>query len=556
MFFHWKRVFLAAWVAVMFLSATHRAFADGCYIPEKAIHKIPEIPGQTALLKWKDGEETLVIASTLDSQSQSLGWILPLPSTPSVIAKADPGMLRTLEFCVQPRITHELPRGAGSIIGWGFVLIGLLATFVFLRSCFARAVILVLLFLLLSAIALPTFGLRGFSMQRMPTTLRVEKTATVGSYDIAVLSAKNIGDLNAWLTENGFSIFPDAAGPAVADYIAKNWVFAAIRLTRGETGANTPHPILVTFRSQEAIYPMRLTALPGNAPVFQLFVIGDKRAGSDLLQTEYCEAFEKGGDPRSPEYGNKIRDMSIAGYSFSWAGHAQQAIAHPDILPLMGERCVLTKLSGTIPPAKMGADLKIAWSDYQPLQQHFYTVTGATSLAWFWGVLLFEVFVLASIIIAHKKAKPSGVARWWLLRALPAACLCVVIGAAIYFAVPKLPADETRVMRGSGFTTQFYTRELASEIAIILEQTPPPAEKSSSEIGKEILSQLTAAYNGQYPNKLQGGNLSIDTSPGNFDVQKHDGKIIVRVFDEIGYPIKIVDDGGKVTSDIPILFGR
>ena len=31
------------------------AFGDGCYIPERAFRKFPEIPAQRAVLAWKDG---------------------------------------------------------------------------------------------------------------------------------------------------------------------------------------------------------------------------------------------------------------------------------------------------------------------------------------------------------------------------------------------------------------------------------------------------------------------------------------------------------------------
>ena len=45
------------------------AFGDGCYIPEQAVRKVPAIPSQRALLSWKDGQETLMISSALDSES-------------------------------------------------------------------------------------------------------------------------------------------------------------------------------------------------------------------------------------------------------------------------------------------------------------------------------------------------------------------------------------------------------------------------------------------------------------------------------------------------------
>jgi hypothetical protein len=57
-------------VALTFATA---AFGDGVYIPERAVRKIPEIPAQRAVLSWRDGQETLLISSALDSESQKLG---------------------------------------------------------------------------------------------------------------------------------------------------------------------------------------------------------------------------------------------------------------------------------------------------------------------------------------------------------------------------------------------------------------------------------------------------------------------------------------------------
>ena len=67
-------------VVIAVLTLASDVFGDGCYIPERAVRKIPEIPAQRAVLSWKDGHETLVISSTLDSKSQRLGWIIPLPA--------------------------------------------------------------------------------------------------------------------------------------------------------------------------------------------------------------------------------------------------------------------------------------------------------------------------------------------------------------------------------------------------------------------------------------------------------------------------------------------
>jgi hypothetical protein len=47
-------------VVIGFLLPASVAWGDGCYFPERAVRKIPEIVVQRAVLSWKDGVETLV----------------------------------------------------------------------------------------------------------------------------------------------------------------------------------------------------------------------------------------------------------------------------------------------------------------------------------------------------------------------------------------------------------------------------------------------------------------------------------------------------------------
>ena len=225
-------------VAAVLLFAS-AAFGDGCYMPERAVRKIPEIPAQRALLCWKDGVETLLISSALDSESQKLGWIIPLPSVPKTIEKETPGGLKTLEFCIQPEITHDLSQGLKASIYCVLIANVLMGTFLFKRQWFLRVLLFVFMFfVVLPALLLSASAGTGLAVKA--TNVQVEKTAVVGSYDISVLRASKSDELNSWLSENGFTSLPQKADETIAHYIAEGWVFAAIKLTRSEAGANAP----------------------------------------------------------------------------------------------------------------------------------------------------------------------------------------------------------------------------------------------------------------------------------------------------------------------------
>ena len=174
-------------VVIAFLLSGSVAWGDGCYIPERAVRKIPEIVAQHAVLSWKDGVETLVVSSALDSEAQTLGWIIPVPAVPNTIEKATPGALKTLDFCIQPTIIHDLSREVRATIV--VVLIGnlLMATWWFKRERFGCLLLLLLLLFVLVSLLLPALASAGAGAVTKASGVQVEKTATVGSYTISIL---------------------------------------------------------------------------------------------------------------------------------------------------------------------------------------------------------------------------------------------------------------------------------------------------------------------------------------------------------------------------------
>ena len=107
---------------------------------------------------WKDGQETLLISSALDSESQKLGWIIPLPAAPNSIEKQSPGGLKTLDFCIQPEITHDLhPQVVFAIYAF-FVANLALATLLFKKNPLGFLLLELFLFGVVPALMLPAFG--------------------------------------------------------------------------------------------------------------------------------------------------------------------------------------------------------------------------------------------------------------------------------------------------------------------------------------------------------------------------------------------------------------
>ena len=96
-----------------------------------------------------------------------------------------------------------------------------------------------------------------------------------------------------------------------------------------------------------------------------------------MLTEEFCDRFWKTHEPREDyddyEAGDRCQGATT-----------HLAIHHPGICPLVWNRCVLTKFSGTISSQDMGRDMRFGWGPFRAYRQHFHTGQGAVSLPWFY----------------------------------------------------------------------------------------------------------------------------------------------------------------------------
>ena len=95
-------------VFLFVLSVCEFSLADGFYIPEVR-QKLPDIPVQRALIKYRQGIETLMIESTLNGSGKNFGWVIPVPGQPLQFEKLSPGLLKTLSVQIGPSINHFRP---------------------------------------------------------------------------------------------------------------------------------------------------------------------------------------------------------------------------------------------------------------------------------------------------------------------------------------------------------------------------------------------------------------------------------------------------------------
>jgi len=120
------------------------------------------------------------------------------------------------------------------------------------------------------------------SMQERAKALGVtiEAQYTVGEYDILILSAKQSGGLETWLTENGYRI-PAGAGPVIGSYLRQNMRFFVARVNLSEQtrlGFTYLRPLQVAYESPKFMLPIRLGTVNANGPQ-ELFIYALTRTG-------------------------------------------------------------------------------------------------------------------------------------------------------------------------------------------------------------------------------------------------------------------------------------
>jgi hypothetical protein len=508
---------------IAFLISGSLAFGDGCYIPERAVKKIPDIVAQRAALSWKNGEETLIIESALDSLAQQLGWIIPVPAVPTTIEKSTPGSLKTLDFCIQPRITHDLYPLLKATVVVLLVVNLLTGTWLFKRRHFSSLALLLVVIFLLNGLLLSAGDTSRTTASRS-SGVRVEKSATVGSYDVSILRLDRPDGLDAWLTENGFAALPDAAGPIVADYVSRGWVFAAIKLTRNETGENAPHPIKMVFTSKEPIYPMKLTALAGGRPAFELFVIGEDRASCDALPEEFCDRFS--------QQTNEESAASVAQISF----HGQSSncnVGHRAICPLMWDGCVITKFSGSIDAKRITDDIHFTWAPFKAHQDHYFTRSGASDVAL---VLFFAMVGIGNILCMRDYARgfvqPVGFGSYCVRRLLLVGMVASLVAAGVFTLLPKLDNGEIQV----GRFRRCYVQSISAVYKDWLEQNPEVLKGTEAQIAAFLISCMEHPRAGGSPmlNPVMGGEFELEDSPGNLTIEKKSGEVRLQVYQADG----------------------
>lgn len=217
------------------------AWACGCgaYIPD---HPGATVVDERALIAWDGSTEDILMSFGVSGASDRAAWVMPVPSAAHVTL-GDGAVFDELARLTAPRIEYH--------DSWW-------PTFDWLTAG--------------SRGALDAAGAR-------PGGVNVLGSRRIGPFDVTRLAGDDPAAVAHWLTAKGFP-HPDGLDTNLAPYVAARWEIVAIQLAPDAAGATlsgTLQPLRLSFASDTAIYPMRLSRSAKAPQRVDLYVLADHR---------------------------------------------------------------------------------------------------------------------------------------------------------------------------------------------------------------------------------------------------------------------------------------
>ncbi len=408
------------------------ASGDGTIVPSY-VGKVPEIPSQRAVIKHRNGVETLIVETSFDGMGEAFGWIIPVPNAPGRFEEFDPDFLNHLSQVIQPPLIHY-PHPIWPIlvafyfltvivVAWAYRAFSILTKYLLVPCLIIVAVLFFFIF--------PNSHVYRGGAQPMDIGLEPLHTQVVGNYEIAVLRPKHGPELNLWLHQNGYMKLDMKAIRLVDDYVEKKWHFVAAKLIRKKNGRTATHPILIEFEAQKPIYPMRLTSLNGDDITLEIILISDQTAQSPSRDLE--KIYTGGYRLDTVDYRNHRNESSFQSTVFveerSDDGF-KKIVGGKSAGRLMWNDCRITKFAGRLTNAQLEEDLVFDF-ETSALGSSSFRISRQTSL-----LLSGSVAYLAALLcLLLLKKFQSGRRRYRPMDIGVPAISSIIIFLGVYFAL-------------------------------------------------------------------------------------------------------------------------
>jgi hypothetical protein len=235
----WLAVLLALWLALVALLVVAPAEACACGGVVDQPGGDTSVSAETAVVVWDRTQETILLRLSTRSEAVTAGLIVPTP-TPATVTLGEEQVFTDLAAVTEPR-TEERRHLFGPPLLFG------------------------------------DGGGGGASAGGPGGGVQVLGTVDLGPLQATTLSATDARALDGWLEAHGYESSA-ALQAAVTPYVDEGWSFVAVQLNAvGQTLAGTLPPIALSFASDEAVYPMRMSSAAEETQQPTVYVLADHR---------------------------------------------------------------------------------------------------------------------------------------------------------------------------------------------------------------------------------------------------------------------------------------
>lgn len=534
---------LSCVVGVILLTLGGTANADGGFFPEPAYPANPEIPCQRALIAFRDGTETMAVESSYATNSASVGWILPLPAEPAKLQQADSGMLQSVSMSMRPTITNDLREEVHAAV-WLLVWLSLITLMVILfrdatrRWFYPLTGTLILMFSL--ALGLPMLMTAGLgSPDAAVPGISELGTQRVGNYDATIIKAADTAALDAWLTKNALKGLDANAKKIVSSYIDRKWCFVVARLRKDGQSIATPHPIVATFKTDNPVFPMQLTAIGGATTRVELFVAADGRAQADGFDCIASDRFNF----------SEVKSQYNEFERGSWSSRNGITIGNPDAGEFLWPNCVVTKLVADMKPSQMTQDVDIEIGAATPYRQHTFSYAARRSIVLLAAMGSAGVLLIGAMFVFQGRRPGSRRQR----RVLGAMAAVFALGCVItYLAIPAIP---TRSSGGMGhFMGSWRSHELIVTAKFLKAKGAFDTNPKDAARFPDLAVEQNCTFEEGVINPYTGEKMRMERTPGNYSLRTVGDDLYLCFYDEDGiesrYPIG-KDPDRKAPASMP-----
>ncbi|MCK4999715.1 MAG: DUF2330 domain-containing protein [Anaerohalosphaera sp.] len=527
-------------VVILAVLIAGNVFGDGCFFPVPIVNAtkaMPSIPSQRAVVVYRDGVETLVIESALKGEGDEFGWVIPLPSRPNEFEAVSSGFIETVSSTVQPEIIHYnlyiVPVIIFAIMTFIWFLVVLSDKEKQSRSDY---IILFLLMLLMVSLCFGMFMSAGGGAVGVRKGVEVISSHDVGSYGLTVIEAESAEAVNEWLGANGFVGLNDRGRDIVTEYIADGWCFVAAKLKRDGDGYSVPHPLSMKFKSEKAVYPMRLTAMAESDVYLELFVISESGFEADGLDLEFRDTYKSAAKVKW----DNVNDKHLRGFV---CNDMRADLGHPEVFNFMWDGCVMSRLAGVVGADEMDDDILLKKAKSESYRRQYYSSQGAWQTGFVYGLGLCCLLVIFLTMKCLKKIQQTGdksiAFKYVFVRSIIAGAF---VAAGVFVCI-----ETVDVGVGSlpfGLTDGLVGHDLHVIGGVTEEEINDSAGMTVERVRKFLDKNILAL---DLKNNYSGGEIKFEDSPGNFTVFEDERGVVLRGYLAGGFPVDIVLN--EVTSN-------